>query len=267
MPAVTTDAVVKMGINGDVSTFSLSAPAGLGQSINYLIEAAFQEVDEIPVVLPYYNAANPAQSFSGPANSGSAQNTIRAQRVQIQLKPGPTWKYWQSNHSCGRHWLGWVVSNYYRIWSNAGYSCKYFHYPDCAVPNLEAAVPRPGFGSGIQSFLGSGTFSVPVGVTQVEVEVWGGGSESYASLPGLASGGGSGGGYAKKLVTNLVPGQPIAVTVGVGGGGGTSAGSAAQAGGASAFGQFVSASGGSLNPLASVSAPQMSYTGRRRIGR
>ena len=119
---------------------------------------------------------------------------------------------------------------------------------------------RPGFGSGIQSFLGSGTFSVPVGVTQVEVEVWGGGSGSYASLPGLASGGGSGGGYAKKLVTNLVPGQPIAVTVGVGGGGGTSAGSAAQAGGASAFGQFVSASGGSLNPLASVSAPQNGAT-------
>ena len=40
------------------------------------------------MVLPYYNAANPAQPYSGPNNSGVAQNTHRIQRVQLQLKAG-----------------------------------------------------------------------------------------------------------------------------------------------------------------------------------
>ena len=90
---------------------------------------------------------------------------------------------------------------------------------------------------------------------QVEVEVWGGGSGSFASVAGLPSGGGSGGGYARKLVTGLVPGQTIPVVVGAGGAGGTTAGGAPGAGQVSSFGQFVSATGGSLNYLATVTAP------------
>jgi hypothetical protein len=83
-----TDQIVKMGINITPTTFSLTAPSSVGQSINYLIEAAFQEVDGSPIVLPYYNASNPAQSFSGPGNSGTPQNTVRTQSVQLQLKSG-----------------------------------------------------------------------------------------------------------------------------------------------------------------------------------
>src|ERR1700733_8782989 len=82
------DLIMKMGINLGATTFGLTAPVSAGQSINYLLEAAFQESDGNPIVLPYYNASNPAQSFSGPANSGSPQNTVRTQRVQLQLKPG-----------------------------------------------------------------------------------------------------------------------------------------------------------------------------------
>src|ERR1700722_13084585 len=80
--------IVKMGINRIPTTFSIAAPSSVGQSINYLIEAAFQETDGGSIVLPYYNASNPAQSFSGPGNSGAAQNTVRTQSVQLQLKPG-----------------------------------------------------------------------------------------------------------------------------------------------------------------------------------
>ena len=83
-----TDLVMKMGINIAPTTFALTAPSSVGQSINYLMEASFQEVDGDPVVLPYYNASNPAQSFSGPSNSGSAQNTVRSQQVQLQSKAG-----------------------------------------------------------------------------------------------------------------------------------------------------------------------------------
>ena len=82
------DFIMKMGINSGSTTLTLVAPTSAGQSINYLLEAAFQEIDANPVVLPYYNASNPSQTFSGPGNSGSPQNTSRIQRVQLQLKPG-----------------------------------------------------------------------------------------------------------------------------------------------------------------------------------
>ena len=97
-------------------------------------------------------------------------------------------------------------------------------------------------------------------MTQVEVEIWGAGSGSYASVPQTASGGGSGGGYAKKLVTGLTPGQTIPLTVGAGGVAGTTGGVAAGPGGTSTFGLFVSATGGSLNPQATTSAPENGAT-------
>ena len=118
----------------------------------------------------------------------------------------------------------------------------------------------PGFGSGVQSFTSTGNFTVPIGVTQVEVEAWGGGSGSYASVPGLPSGGGAGGGYARKLVASLTPGQIIPVTVGGGGVAGSTSGTAAGPGGTSSFGQFVNATGGSLNYLATTSAPENGAT-------
>jgi hypothetical protein len=83
IPADTTSAIVRMGINITSTTFALTARQSVGQSINYLIQASFREADDNPVVLPYYNASNPSQSFSGPSNSGSAQNTVRKQRVLL----------------------------------------------------------------------------------------------------------------------------------------------------------------------------------------
>jgi hypothetical protein len=253
--ADSTDQVVKMGINNAPTTFSVTAPSSVGQSVNYLVEAAFQEADASPVVLPYYNAANPAQSYSGPGNTGTAQNTVRTQRVQLQIKPGvPGNSGSQTTPVADGGWIG-----LYQI--TVTYAQTQVTAANITVlptaPFLTWKLPslRPGFGSGVQTFLASGGFNVPAGVTQVEVEIWGGGAGSYASVPGLPSGGGSGGGYARKLVTGLTPGQTIAVTVGAGGTAGTTLGVAANAGGTSSFGQFVSATGGSLNYLASPSAP------------
>jgi hypothetical protein len=260
IPADTSDNIVKMGTNTGPATFTLSPPSSIGQSINYLIEASFVEVDEQPVVLPYYNASNPSQSFSGPSNTGSAQNTVRAQRVQLQVKPGlPGNTGSQVTPVPDTGWVG-----LYQIAVSSGQSqitsSNITVIPTAPFLTWKLPSLRPGFGSGVQSFLSNGTFLVPAGVTQVEVEVWGGGSGSFASVSNSSSGGGSGGGYARKLVSNLVPGQSVAVTVGVGGSGGTVNGLAAQSGGASAFGQFVSASGGSLNPLATVFSPQNGAT-------
>jgi len=255
IPADPTDLIMKMGINIGPTTFGLNPPSSVGQSINYLIEAAFQEVDTNPVVLPYYNASNPAQSFSGPSNSGSAQNTVRIQQVQLQIKPGlPGNTGSQATPAADSGWFG-----LYQI--TVAYGQTQIAVGNIVIvptaPFLIWKLPslRPGFGSGVQSFTSSGEFSVPEGVTQVEVEVWGGGSGSYASVPGLASGGGSGGGYARMLVAGLIPGQTVPVTVGAGGTAGSTGGAAAGPGGTSSFGQFVSATGGGLNYLATMSTP------------
>lgn len=74
--------------NSAASLFPLPRRRQRGQSINYLIEAQFQEVDSIPVVLNYYNASNPAVPFSGPGNTGAPQNTQRKGTVVVQAKAG-----------------------------------------------------------------------------------------------------------------------------------------------------------------------------------
>ena len=61
-------------------------------------------------------------------------------------------------------------------------------------------------------------------------------------------------------VTPLVAGQTIPVTVGSGGAAGNTSGAIPSAGGTSSFGTYVSATGGSLNPLASVGSPQNGAT-------
>ena len=260
IPADAVDFIVKMGINTLSTVFSVQAPLSAGQSINCLVQAAFQEADALPVVLPYYNAGNAGQSFSGPANSGSAQNTVRTQRVQLMLKPGvPANTGSQTTPEADSGWIGlYQITVSYGQTQVVGGNITLMPSAPFLVCKLPSA--RPGFGSGVKSFVASGSFTVPPGVTQVEVEVWGAGCGSFASLPGLPSGGGSGGGYARKLVTGLTPGQSIPVTVGVGGVGGTTDGAGASAGGASSFGSFASASGGGLNRIGTVSSPQFGAT-------
>lgn len=86
--ADTTDPLIKMGINISSTTFTISAPTISGQSQNYLIQCAFSESDDTPATLVYFNSLNPSQPYSGPSNSGTPQNTRRAQRANLQLKVG-----------------------------------------------------------------------------------------------------------------------------------------------------------------------------------
>jgi hypothetical protein len=86
--ADTTHQLLKQGIRLDAIDISCPAPATVDHSINYLIQATFNEVDNTPVVLPYYNASNPAQAYAGPDNSGTAQFTNRAGAVIVSAKAG-----------------------------------------------------------------------------------------------------------------------------------------------------------------------------------
>jgi hypothetical protein len=256
LPADATDPLVKLGINLTATSFTLAAAASSGQSINYLIQAALLESDTNPVVLPYYNAASPAQPYSGSDNSGVAQNTCRIQRVQLQAKAGaPANSGSQTTPPIDNAWVGlYVVTVSYGQTAIGPTSIAQLS----TAPFLTWKLPalRPGFASGVQTFLSNANFTVPAGVSQVEVEVWGGGSGSYASSGSIPSGGGAGGGYARKRITGLIAAQSISVTIGVGGAAGLVAGAPPGFGGTSSFGPYVSASGGLLNSLASVGNPQ-----------
>lgn len=88
LAADTTHQIVKQGISLDTVTLSCPAPVTAGFSVNYLIEAAYQDVDSTSVALPYYNATNPSQAYSGPGNTGVTQSTQRKGTVVLTAKAG-----------------------------------------------------------------------------------------------------------------------------------------------------------------------------------
>lgn len=103
LPADTTDQILKQGILlGTATPYNLpasstfAAPGTVGQSINYLIEAQYQDQDvsidpttgTTPVVLNFYNSSNPATPWSGPNNSGASSNTFRKGVIAFTVKAG-----------------------------------------------------------------------------------------------------------------------------------------------------------------------------------
>lgn len=88
LAADTTHQILKQGVNLDATLLTLTAPGTTGFSVNYLIQATLTEADNTPVVLPYYNASNPATAYSGPAGAGTTQNTRRTAVVTLSAKAG-----------------------------------------------------------------------------------------------------------------------------------------------------------------------------------
>jgi len=88
LAAVTSQTILKQGLYRSTGTIGCPAPTTSGFSINYLIEVAYSDVDSGAVVLPYYNASAPSVALSGPANSGTSQNTTRQGFCTVQAKAG-----------------------------------------------------------------------------------------------------------------------------------------------------------------------------------
>jgi hypothetical protein len=243
LSADTADGLLKMGVNLSSSTIAFAAPTTSGQAIAYLIEATFQESDASPVVLPYYNAANPASPYLGPNNTGAAQSTQRTQRVQLQVKAStPATIGTQVTPSVDAGWssLASITVAYGQTQITA---TSITQMP--TSPTLQFKLPslRPGFAQ-LQSFTSSGSFTLPIGVTRARITVIGGGGAggTHSNLPG---GGGGGGATGIRILSGLAPGAVVAVTVGAAGvaptGGATGPGGN---GGTSSFGAYVSATGG-----------------------
>jgi hypothetical protein len=240
LPADIVEPLVKMGVNTATSYFTCTAPNSPGQSMVYLIQAAFLESDSNPVVLPYYNAVNPAVPFLGPGNLGGAQPTSRTQRVQLSIKAGasaPTGSQVPPDADAGCIGISTVRVD---AGATAIPAANIAAIPTSPVVPFKLPALRPGFSS-LASFTASGNFVVPLSVTRAKITVVGGGGAGGGN-PTLPGGGGGAGGQAVLAVDYLVPGSVIPVTVGAGG---IAAGLAPGGnGGSSSFGTIVSATGG-----------------------
>lgn len=274
--AADADPVTKIGVNTEATTFPLTAPTTAGQSISYLLEAAFLEADGASAVIPYFNSANPAQPFSGPGGAGGAQLTRRYQSCQIQLRAGvaaPTGT--QAVPAVDAGWAGlWVVTvNYGETSVQVGDIAVYPGAPFVGqkLPALNAALSaltaelaalaakeasdyktalaataavRPGTSvflvtddvPGVKSFTAPWTGAFKSTVT-------GGGAGAGGSTGTQAGGGGGAGGTSIGYV-ELTVGQVVQYVVGGPGLPGSDTGGDGGYGGTSSFGTFLGASGG-----------------------
>jgi hypothetical protein len=237
LPAEPTEPLVRIGINLAGTAFALVAPTTAGYAINYLIAATLLEIDTTPVVLPYYNAANPGQPFGGPNNDGAAQNTQRLQQVQLQLKAGaPNAAGTQQTPSVDAGWVGLFVI-VVETGQTSVTASSISTLP--TAPFLSWKLPQLSPGThnlAVFTPTSQGNWTVPAGVSKVKLRIWGGGGAGGAGFGG-AGGGGAGGGYVEGFYS-VPPGESIFVTVGNGGvGSGTP-------GGTSSFGSVASATGG-----------------------
>lgn len=92
LSADTSDLIVKQGIQLASQQLAFTPPATSGFSQVFLIEAQYQDSDTNSKVLPYFNPAiltSPGSpNWSGPGNSGAAQNTARKGILAVQVKAG-----------------------------------------------------------------------------------------------------------------------------------------------------------------------------------
>jgi hypothetical protein len=234
-------------VNIGSTTFTLAAPTAAGQVINYLIEASLLENDTAATVLPYYNAANPAQPFSGPGNDGAPQATQRQQTVQLALKPGPAVAIGsQSVAAVDAGWVGlYVISVVYgqttitaaSITTMATAPFLNWKMPQLTPGTRNLAVFKP---------TNQGNWAVPSGVSVLKLRIWGGGGAGGSGFGG-AGGGGAGGGYSEGFY-GVTAGQVFSVVVGNGGIGPTAAGET------SSFGTLASATGGTAGASGAAGA-------------
>lgn len=252
LPALGAVPLVKTGINTENTVFTLQAPSGSGQAITYLVQASLAETDAAPVVLPYYNAADPAQPFSGPGNSGVAQNTRRLQRVQLQCKPGAAAPAGtQTPPVVDAGWVG-----LYLITVNHAQSA--ITAANIAVlptaPFVPFKLPRLAPGFSRQTVITSSTgWHVPAGVYQVRMRLVGGGGGGGGGTDKFSGGGGGAGGFAEGGFA-VTPGQRLDIVVGAGGGG-SAPGQVAANGGTTSVGGMLSATGGAGGESATPYSP------------
>ena len=248
LPADTTDNIVKQGIILGNTTLAITAPATSGQSQVYLVQTQYQDADGTPVVLPYYNASNPPVPYSGPANSGTPQNTVRDGKCIIGLKAGIA-------AATGSQAIPSPDAGYVGLWAITVANGA----STIVSGNIAQVSGAPFIGKKLtqkvatinrQVFAVAGTYTPSPGLLYALVEVQGsgaggGGSAGGGSGTSASNGvGGGAGGYTSKILPASTIGSSQAIAVGAGGGAG-GAGGMGGAGASSSFGSLLTATGGS----------------------
>ncbi|SDX12234.1 hypothetical protein SAMN05518669_103341 [Variovorax sp. YR634] len=260
LPQDLTHNILKQGISLDARTIAVAAPGTAGFSVNYLIQASYQDTDGGSTVLPYYNASNPSVAYSGPANSGTAQPTTRAGAVAISAKAGTAATTGtQTTPAPDAGYVGLyvvTVANGASTVVNANISAY----------SLAPFIPAP-FVKPMARFTSSGSFVVPWYVTTVYVTGVGGGGGGGGTLPVSATGnivaGGGGGGAGAAAVREAIsvtPGASITVTIGGAGAAGAISGNGG-AGGTTSFGSLVVLNGGGGGVLGAGGTTGSAYAG------
>lgn len=282
LAADTTHQILKQGILLDPVIPGTPAPATAGQSVVYLIQAAVSESDTTPVVLPYYNASNPALAYSGPAGAGTTNNTKRQCVITLQAKagiaavtgsqttPAPDAGYTGLYAVTVANGQTTVTAANIIVLATAPYlgnaallnAANVFTQtpsaPTAAAGDNSNKLASTAFvqafaGGRKSNFIASGSFVVPAGVAQIYVTAvsGGGGGGGGAGCPNfsstLSAGGGGGGGVGLQVVRTVVtviPLETLTVTVGAGGNGG--------AGGTGAANGVTGTNGGNTTLLRSA---------------
>ena len=142
--------------------------------------------------------------------------------------------------STGRNNIAWSTipaGSTYNILNRTGTSRN-----NIAWGNLNIPVPK-----GSQTFTAYGTFTVPSGVTSIQVFCVGGGAGGESNGEG-----GAGAGYTTNKTVSVTPGQSISVVIGAGGTGwivGHVSSTRQTAGGSTSFGSLVTAAGGKITTV------------------
>ena len=234
-------AVVKTAINPTDLVLELGTTADQATVLCWLVQASIIEEDDQPLALQYWNAANPSVPFSGPENSGSAQNTRRRMRLVLTTKasaPVPVGTFAPPNADPGfvglygvTTWVGKVgiTADDIRLLPNA--------------PTLSFHLPQltPGF-SRQETITADQIWQVPHGVQKTRVRAVGGGGGGGGGTTTYGGGGGGAGGYGEAILV-VQPGQTFPVSVGAGGSPSPPS-ITAGAGGTTRFGSMVVALGG-----------------------
>lgn len=242
LAADTVDQIVKQGLVLTTTNLACPAPTTAGYSINYLIQATYQDQDQNNVVLPYYNSANPSQPLSGQNNSGAAQPTERHGVCVVTVKAGAaatTGTQTTPTPDSGNVGL-WVVTVANGAASITSGNISAYNSSSYAGDPISS-----GRLLNTQVFTSTGTYTPTPGTKKVRVIGCGGGGAgggTPANAAGFACAGspGSGGSWFETWVSSNFFG--VTVTVGAGGTG--SSGAAGSSGGASSFGSVATAPGG-----------------------
>ena len=208
LPSVS-NTVMKTGVVVNPISIPLQTTSDQTMVLSWLIQATLTEIDDQPLTLQYWNATAPSIPFSGPGNSGSAQNTRRRTQLVINAKsssPIPFGAFAPPPPDPGfvglygvTTWIGKGSTTIDDINALPTSPILRFHLPDLT----------PGF-SRVEAFTSNRTWVVPPGVSKVRVRLVGGGGGGGGGTTGYGGGGGGAGGYAESILV-LQPGQTVGV--------------------------------------------------------